>query len=123
MRAQSCSPVRFSHNHPPDTVNAMLTAAAQAAGFDHIGLYNTTCARLGDPGGGRQAPPPDRNKPSGYAMAPAKVFDNLYWVGMRPSYESQPGDPNPYVLGEDRTKAHMDVAVHCSAAGMASFRQ
>lgn len=74
-----------------ENVNNLLTRAAQAAGFDHIGLYNTTCARLGDPSGGRQAPPPDRDQPSGYAMEPARVFDNLYWVGMRPSYESQPG--------------------------------
>jgi metallo-beta-lactamase class B len=33
----------------------------------------------------------------------------------------QPGDPNPYVLGHERTVDYMNVAVHCSAAGLASF--
>jgi metallo-beta-lactamase class B len=85
----ACSSLTVAQNKP-DTVNAHLTAAAKAAGFDHIGIYNTTCARLGDPSGGRAAPLEHDRDPSVWAAPPAKVFDNLYWLGEHAAYESHP---------------------------------
>jgi metallo-beta-lactamase class B len=73
-----------------DTVNAHMVAASKAAGFDHIGIYNTTCARLGDPAGGRAAPPPHDRDPNVWSAPPAKIFDNVYWLGEHAAYESHP---------------------------------
>jgi metallo-beta-lactamase class B len=73
-----------------DTVNAHMAAASKAAGFDHIGIYNTTCARLGDPAGGRAAPVPNDRDASVWTAPPAKVFDNLYWLGEHAAQESHP---------------------------------
>ncbi|MDH5302889.1 MAG: MBL fold metallo-hydrolase [Gammaproteobacteria bacterium] len=73
------------------TVNYFMTVAGQAAGFDHIGLYNTTCARMGDPTAGRERPPENRESPDTWGMQPARVFDNVYWLGEFPAFESNPG--------------------------------
>lgn len=74
-----------------ETVNHYMTVAGQAAGFEHIGLYNTTCARMGDPTAGRARPPENRESPETWGMEPARVFDNVYWVGEYPAFESNPG--------------------------------
>jgi len=74
-----------------ETVNYFMTVAGQAAGFEHIGLYNTTCARIGDPTAGRARPPENRESPDTWGMQPAQVFDNVYWVGEYPAFESNPG--------------------------------
>lgn len=73
-----------------DTVNEHMVAASKAAGFDHIGIYNTTCARLGDPAGGRAAPVPHDRDPNVWSAPPAKIFDNVYWLGEHAAYESHP---------------------------------
>jgi metallo-beta-lactamase class B len=73
-------------------VDAHIAAAKAAAGQDHAGLFDAACAptsiRLGPgpqpvelPGkapGQRSGPPPDRSR---WYVEPAKVFDNLYFVG------------------------------------------
>lgn len=82
--------IALAQNSSADTVNAHMTAAAKAAGFDHIGLYNTTCARLGDPAGGRAAPPQHDRDPETWGAAPAQVFDHVYWLGEHAAYESHP---------------------------------
>lgn len=74
-----------------ETVNYYMTIAGQAAGFEHIGLYNTTCARMGDPTAGRERPPQNRESPQTWGMEPARVFDNVYWLGEYPAFESNPG--------------------------------
>ncbi len=73
-------------------VDAHVAAAKAAAGQDHAGLFDAACAptsiRLGSglppgtlPGkapGQREGPAPAR---SSWHVEPAKVFDNLYFVG------------------------------------------
>ena len=70
-----------------------IDAARAAAGTDHMGVFQPVCdgalalanppaPRGGGPGRGRQGgPPPAPARESWYAE-PAKVFDNLYFVGM-----------------------------------------
>jgi len=74
-----------------ETVNYHMTMAGQAAGFEHIGLYNTTCARMGDPTAGRERPPKNLQSPDTWGMEPAQVFDQVYWLGEYPAFESNPG--------------------------------
>ncbi|MGD8617442.1 MAG: MBL fold metallo-hydrolase [Gammaproteobacteria bacterium] len=74
-----------------ETVNYHMTLAGQAAGYEHIGLYNTTCARMGDPTAGRERPPENRESPETWGMEPAQVFDQVYWLGEYPAFESNPG--------------------------------
>ena len=73
-------------------VDAHIAAAKSAAGQDHAGLFEAACApnsiRLGPgpqpaevPGkapGQRSGPAPERSR---WYVEPAKVFDNLYFVG------------------------------------------
>jgi metallo-beta-lactamase class B len=76
-----------------DTPEAHVAAAKTAAGADYQNLFNFLCAVPGPRGGGRgagagaprgqgggqrQQGPPDR---STWYAEPAKVFDNLYFVG------------------------------------------
>jgi metallo-beta-lactamase class B len=74
-----------------ETVDAHIAAAKAAAGQDHLGLFNAACAptsirpappaQRGQRAGGAPAPrpgPPDRAQ---WHVEPAKVFDNLYFVG------------------------------------------
>ena len=73
-----------------ETVDAHIAAAKAAAGQEHTGLFNAACA----PTSIRPAPAPQRGQRAGGAAArpgppdraqwhvePAKVFDNLYFVG------------------------------------------
>lgn len=63
-----------------------FAAARTAAGSDHVGLFNRTCGGLtasprpaSQPAAAREASgPPDR---ASWYAEPAKVFDNLYFVG------------------------------------------
>ncbi len=75
------------------TVQSHLAAAKTAAGTDFTALYDRICKEYEKPlvppppagqgrgggGGGRQAGPPPASL---WHAAPAKVFDNLYFVGM-----------------------------------------
>ena len=74
-----------------EVVDAHIAAAKAAAGRDHVGLFNAACA----PTSIRPAPAPQRGQRAAGAAAarpgppdravwhvePAKVFDNLYFVG------------------------------------------
>jgi metallo-beta-lactamase class B len=85
--------VRIGAQQPSPEVQKHIDAARAAAGPDHMGVFQPVCdgalalatppaPRAGGPGRGRQGgqpPPPPRD--SWYAE-PAKVFDNLYYVGM-----------------------------------------
>jgi metallo-beta-lactamase class B len=71
-----------------NSVNNHMAAAAKAAGYEHTVLYNMTCARLGDPSGGRQEPPHNDRDQSVWATPPVKVFDNLYFLGEKNAQES-----------------------------------
>jgi metallo-beta-lactamase class B len=64
-------------------IDAHIAAARTAAGKDHLGLFDRICAAPAPapaPQTGAPAPqgPPDR---SSWHAEPAKVFDNLYFVG------------------------------------------
>jgi metallo-beta-lactamase class B len=75
------------------TVDSHLAAAKAAAGTIHTALYDRICKEYEKPlappppagqgrgggGGGRQAGPPPASQ---WHAEPAKVFDNLYFVGM-----------------------------------------
>src|SRR5579864_1993285 len=60
-----------------DTAEAHVAAAKAAAGHEHLGLFNSVCEPATD---ARPAPPgpPIRSE---WHAEPAKVFDNLYFVG------------------------------------------
>jgi metallo-beta-lactamase class B len=76
-------------------VQRHVAAAKAAAGTDHAGLFDRICAeaqQLGQPPaargrgrggrGGRQGGPPAPPARESWHADPAKVFDNLYYVGM-----------------------------------------
>src|SRR5260221_12430331 len=65
-----------------NTIDAHLAAAKAAAGFDFTGTLARICiAPQTAPGADvRPAPPPDR---ATWFTEPAKVFDNLYFVGTK----------------------------------------
>ena len=77
---------------PPAAVAQQVNAARKAAGQDHLALFNNICTPPPMPqgrGGGNaqagrgaqpQGPPPAPPRAQWYAE-PAKVFDNLYFVG------------------------------------------
>src|SRR4029450_13711941 len=60
-----------------DAVDAHVAAARQAAGQEHIALFETVCMPATTP---RPATDPAPTRSSCYAE-PVKVFDNLYFVG------------------------------------------
>ncbi len=76
-----------------NAAQAHLAAAKVAAGTDHPGLFDRICtpgavtggATAAARAGGAPPPPPAPPAPppaSGWHAEPAKVFDNLYFVGM-----------------------------------------
>ena len=69
-----------------DSVEAHVAAAKAAAGQEHIAVFNSLCAapapavqqaQVQQPAAQRQGPPPR----SEWHVDPAKVFDNLYYLG------------------------------------------
>ena len=64
---------------------AHVAAAKAAAGQDHIGLFNRLCTppapRAAGPAAPAPARPPGPPPASEWHVEPAKVFDNLYFVG------------------------------------------
>src|SRR5437660_9471491 len=60
-----------------DAIDAHVAAARQAAGQEHVALFETVCMPATTP---RPAADPPANRSSWYAE-PVKVFDNLYFVG------------------------------------------
>ncbi len=76
---------------PAATIESHIAAARAAAGTNHVELFSQLCAPANTQpraagrgpaapaeGRGRSAGPPPR---SAWHAEPAKVFDNLYWVG------------------------------------------
>src|SRR5207237_2283242 len=67
-------------------VDAHLAAAKKAAGTDFPGTIARLCivpdAPVGGGAGGAGAPRPIPDRASWYAE-PARMFDNLYWVGTK----------------------------------------
>jgi metallo-beta-lactamase class B len=89
----------FAAAQAPADMERHIAAAKAAAGSDHVGLFDRTCqqardfaaARAATPaaapaagaragGAGRGGPPPPPARDTWHAE-PAKVFDNLYYVG------------------------------------------
>ncbi len=77
----------------PAEVERHIAAAKVAAANDHVGLFDRICTEARNvaaprgggarPGGaGRQAGPPPAPPRDSWHAEPAKVFDNLYYVGM-----------------------------------------
>lgn len=67
----------------PGTPESHIAAARHAAGQDHRAVFNRTCGQLTPPPANAARPPRAQGPPpraSWYAK-PAKVFDNLYFVG------------------------------------------
>jgi len=70
---------------PANAADRYIAAAAAAAGTDHTAVFNRTCGQLsppaappaGQPATARPGPP----ERSTWYVEPAKVFDNLYFVG------------------------------------------
>jgi metallo-beta-lactamase class B len=65
-----------------DQIEAHLAAAKKAAGFDFAGTLVRTCVAPQTGPGADVAPGPAPDRAS-YATEPAKVFDNLYFVGTK----------------------------------------
>src|SRR5829696_6802588 len=65
-----------------DTVDAHLAAAKAAAGFDFTGTLARLCVAP-QTAPGRDVAPAPAPDPATYVTAPAKVFDNLYFVGTK----------------------------------------
>ena len=67
----------------PDTIDGHLSAARNAAGFDFTGTLARLCVAPPFVSGVRDVapgPPPPRDT---WFIEPAKVFDNLYFVGSK----------------------------------------
>ena len=64
------------------TVDHHLAAAKEAAGFDYTGTLARICITPQTAPGGDKAPSPAPPRAAWFAE-PAKVFDNLYWLGTK----------------------------------------
>jgi metallo-beta-lactamase class B len=65
-----------------DTIDAHLAAAKAAAGFDFTGTLARICIAPQTAPGADVRPPPPPDRATWYSE-PAKVFDNLYFVGTK----------------------------------------
>src|SRR5437016_1982682 len=61
-----------------ESADAHIAAAKTAAGHEHMGLFNSVCTPTSDPRPPVAQGPPARSE---WHAEPAKVFDNLYFVG------------------------------------------
>jgi metallo-beta-lactamase class B len=68
----SCS----STAHSPETADVHVAAAREAAGKEHVALFETVCMPASEP-----RPPAEPPTKSIWYREPVKVFDNLYFVG------------------------------------------
>ena len=79
-----CAPAPAIAQNPADTIDAHLVAARTAAGFDFTGTLARLCVAppmmLGGVRDVAPGPPPARDT---WFIEPAKVFDNLYFVGSK----------------------------------------
>jgi metallo-beta-lactamase class B len=78
-----CSRSAFAQN-PADPIEAHLIAARTAAGFDFTGTLARLCiAPVAVPSAARDAAPGPAPARDTWFAEPAKVFDNLYFVGSK----------------------------------------
>lgn len=93
MAAQAPAPAPAPSPAASPDVQKHVDAARAAAGSDHMGVFQPVCdgalalanppaPRGGGPGRGRQGGPPAPPARESWYAEPAKVFDNLYYVGM-----------------------------------------
>jgi metallo-beta-lactamase class B len=84
--AGGCGPAAVYAQVPADTAEAHLALAKAAARQDFTALYNSLCVEAKPPTAPSRAPgaPPPPPPVSEWHVAPAKVFDNLYFVGSKP---------------------------------------
>ena len=68
---------------PPNTFDANIAAAKEAAATDHLGLFDRVCGPLtaSTPPTGRGVPAQTTLARDNWHAEPVKVFDNLYFVG------------------------------------------
>src|SRR5690348_10861541 len=76
------SSVAFAQN-PQSEIDTHLTAARNAAGFDFTGTLARLCVAPAFTTGIRDAPPGKPPARETWFTEPAKVFDNLYFVGSK----------------------------------------
>ena len=75
-------PVSAAGQSVPDTVEAHVAAARIAAGQEHTAVFNNLCAPPAPtPPAQQPAIPPQAPPRSEWYVEPAKVFDNLYYLG------------------------------------------
>jgi metallo-beta-lactamase class B len=74
--------VATTRAQPANTIEAHLAAAKAAAGFDFTGTLARTCIAPQTAPGADVTPPPPPARATWYTE-PAKVFDNLYFVGTK----------------------------------------
>ncbi|MGD1093925.1 MAG: MBL fold metallo-hydrolase [Bryobacteraceae bacterium] len=77
-----CGVCAFAQN-TPDTIEAHLIAARNAAGFDFTGTLARLCVAPPFVSGVRDAAPGRPPARDTWFIEPAKVFDNLYFVGSK----------------------------------------
>lgn len=93
MAAQAPAPAPAPSPAASPEAQKHVDAARAAAGSDHMGVFQPVCdgalalanppaPRGGGPGRGRQGGPPAPPARESWYAEPAKVFDNLYYVGM-----------------------------------------
>lgn len=73
----------LSAQTPLSTPETHIAAARQAAGQDHMAVFNRTCGQLTPPAPNATRPPRPPGPPprASWYAEPAKVFDNLYFLG------------------------------------------
>lgn len=77
---------RVAHAQTTGTVAEHVAAAREAAGGQHLALFNTICPRVSEEVAATASSEPASRLPqvegrAPWYAAPAKVFDNLYFVG------------------------------------------
>jgi len=88
----SAAAIGGSAQTPANTIDGHVSAARTAAGTRHVELFSQLCAPANTqprPAAGRGAAAPAEGRGRSYGpppraewhVEPAKVFDNLYWVG------------------------------------------
>lgn len=76
------TPVQLSAQDRSPEVRRHVEAARSAAGGEHVRSFHYLCEVEGDPPRESAAPAAPEGRPEWYAP-PARVFDNLYFVGTR----------------------------------------
>ena len=133
-----------THAQSSARVDAHVAAAKAAAGAEFAGVFSRVCAEAVPPATPAAPRPAAVPRPAGpppresWHAEPAKVFDNLYFLGQSeysvwavhlifdgsktklPALERRkPGDPHPYVIGTEGVQRYLTVVDECAQAGLA----